>query len=445
MQETKSITKQFIEYVSLNVLSMIGLSCYIFADTYFISSGVGSMGVAALNLVLPLYNSMSGMAHMLGMGAATRYSILKGEGREREASGVFTHVIAVGIVASALLFFVGLFAARPIASLLGAEGQVLSYATIYLRTFLLFAPAYTINQIFIYFVRNDHQPNLAMAAMLTGSFSNVILDYVFIFPLGWGMFGAAFATGLAPVISLAILSLHFRGGKSGFRLVRCKASPRLVRRIFALGLPSFITEVTTGFVMMIFNFLILGLTGSIGVAAYGILVNLMYVMISIFNGVAQGIQPIVSYQLGRGNHQAIKKVILYASVLAGVLGSAFFLVGIFFPGPIASIFNKEGNAQLMEIATHGIRLYFAAFLFMGLNVVVGSFLAAVARPIQSLTICLLRGFVAVVPLAFLLSHLYQMTGIWLTTPCAEAITVVFTAIFLASYLRIDHVADVDYR
>ena len=147
----------------------------------------------------------------------------------------------------------------------------------YLRVILLFAPAFLCNDILICFVRNDGAPRLSMLAMLGGSFCNILLDYVFIFPLGMGLFGAVLATGLAPVVSMLILSLHWLRGRSGLR--PAKGPPRLsaVRAIFSLGLPSLVTEVSSGIVIIAFNFILLELLGNVGVAAYGVIANLSLV------------------------------------------------------------------------------------------------------------------------------------------------------------------------
>ena len=160
-----TIFSQFARYVSLNVLSMAGLSCYILADTYFISAGVGSNGIAALNLALPAYSLLNGIGLMVGMGGATRYSILRGEGREDEANQVFTHAAGMAALLGILFTAAGLLFSWEIAGALGASGQVQELASIYLRTLLTFSLLFLFNNLLVCFIRNDGQPNLSMAAM----------------------------------------------------------------------------------------------------------------------------------------------------------------------------------------------------------------------------------------------------------------------------------------
>ena len=140
-----------------------------------------------------------------------------------------------------------------------------------------------------------------MAGMLIGSLANIILDYVFIFPLQWGMFGAAFATGLAPIISMCILTRHYIKKKNHFHFHKSKLSIKQITYICSLGISSFITEIASGIILIVFNLLILNISGNIGVAAYGIVANLALVATSIFTGIAQGTQPLLSENFGQGN------------------------------------------------------------------------------------------------------------------------------------------------
>ena len=205
--------REFARYASLNVLGMLALSCYILADTFFVSLGLGAEGLAALNLAIPVYSFIHGSGLMAGMGGGTRYSILKSQGNHREADRVFTHGLYLAAGLAALFVAVGLLFPGDIARLFGGTGAVFSMAKTYLRVILLFAPAFLLNNLLLCFVRNDGAPQLSMAAMIGGSLSNVVLDWVFIFPGNMGIFGAAFATGLAPIISMGILSPHFLRGK----------------------------------------------------------------------------------------------------------------------------------------------------------------------------------------------------------------------------------------
>lgn len=246
----------------------------------------------------------------------------------------------------------------------------------YLRTILLFAPAYFLNNLVLAFLRNDGAPRLAMAAMLSGSIANIFLDYLFIFPLGMGMFGAALATGIAPCIGLAVQSLHFLRGKNGFSLRRTLPDVRQALGILSLGASSFVLELSSGVVLLTFNMLLLRISGNMGVAAYGVVANIALVVIALFTGVSQGMQPVLSGCFSRGGHRSAALVYRAAVVTALALAAAAWLLGSLFAGPVVSLFNREGDRELARLAVSGIRIYFVSFPFAGINIVTAAAMSA---------------------------------------------------------------------
>lgn len=427
MQDTQ-IRREFFRYTSQNIMGMIGLSCYILADTYFISQGLGADGLTALNLAIPFYNFIQGIGLMLGMGGATRFSILRGQDMEEEAMGVFTQSLMLALMASVAFVIPGVFFAPQLSTLLGGSGVVHGMTATYLRVLLSFAPAFLLNNVLLCFVRNDSAPRLAMTAMLGGSFSNIVLDYIFIFPFGMGMFGAVLATGLAPVISIMILSPHFR--KRSLRLKRQGLRLRGTGRLAVLGCPSLISEMSSGLVLILFNLIILDLAGNLGVAGYGVVANIYLVVLALFTGLGQGIQPLVSAAWGRRDIRCVRTVYRYALVAAAVLSVGVYVLSVLLDEPIVSVFNREQDPLLQEIAVRGLHLYFIAFFFAGFNVVTAVFFSSMDRPRAGFAVSILRGFVLIVPLAIFLSRVWGMDGVWLSAPVAEGITALAGVILL---------------
>ena len=421
----ESILGQFAKYTSLNVAGMIGLSCYILADTFFISKGLGADGLAALNLAIPVYNFINGTGLMMGMGGATRYSILKGQNEEEKANQYFTTCVKSTILIALLFTLAGVFLSGHITTLLGANEQVFQMTDTYLKVILIFAPMFMMNNVLLCFMRNDGNPRLSMIAMLTGSFSNIVLDYVFIFPFGMGIFGAVLATGFAPIISMGVLSTSILRGKNSFHLGRTEASVRKLGDIMSLGLSSLVSELSSGIVIIVFNFIILGLMGNTGVAAYGVIANISLVVVSMYTGIAQGIQPIVSSSFGAGDWKNVQKVFRYALVCVLGVSLAVYLCVCLFAGDITAIFNSEGDRVLQETAVYGLRIYFLACPFAGFNIITAVYFSSTDKPLPSQLISLMRGFFVIVPVTFLLSAVLQMTGVWLSFPTAELLTAVF--------------------
>lgn len=424
--------KEYVKYTSLNVLGMLGLSCYILADTFFVAKGLGSNGLAALNLAIPVYSLIHGTGLMLAMGGATRFSILKSQNAGVRKNEVFSQIAILAGCVTLLFVLAGFVGAGHITRFLGADEAVYGMCRTYLKVLLLFSPAFLINDLLLCFVRNDGNPQLAMAAMLGGSFSNIIFDYVFIFPCKMGIFGAVFATGLAPVIGIGIQSIHFIRRKNTFHMVKTRISASNALQIMSGGVPSLVAELSSGMVIVIFNTIMLSLEGNIGVAAYGVIANLSLVVISVFTGIAQGIQPVISRYYGAGEFGRICAVFRYAVWTVAVL-SVLLYAGMFLGADqIVLLFNSEGNVQLQKIAVEGLRLYFTAAVFAGFNIVTSIYFTSIDRAKPGNAISILRGIVLVVPLTFLMSGIFGLTGLWLTFPLTELLT---AAVALVLYFK----------
>lgn len=420
----------FLKYVSANVLGMIGYSCYILADTFFIARGIGPDALAALNLVLPAYSLMNGTGLMIGMGAAARFALSSAAPRDNIHRTVFTHAVHLCILAAVIFSCAGALLPSHIASLLGADADTIGYASDYIRILLIFSPLFLGNNILLCFVRNDGSPRLSMAGMIVGSLTNIVLDYVFIYPFGMGMTGAAAATATAPVVSMLIMSAHFIKKKNNFRLVSAKVSLIRWKDICSLGVSSLITEMSSGIVIIVFNLLILDISGNMGVAAYGILANIALVLVSVFTGIGQGIQPVVSRYAGEGGRAQRNRLRRYAicsSLLTALL--AYTAVAVF-SVPIAELFNRDHSPVLTSIASEGMRIYFISLFFSGINIVASAFLSSADRPKEAFAISALRGFILIIPAAWLMSSLLGMTGVWMAVPAAEAIVCFLSAFFL---------------
>ncbi|MFL2100884.1 MATE family efflux transporter [Desemzia sp. FAM 23989] len=427
--------KSFLHYVSLSLFSMLGLSLYILADTFFVANGVGQDGLTALNVVIPVYNVVNGIGLMLGMGGATLYAISHGEKRIEKSNQIFTSTLVIGLIVGILLTVLGFLFMDPLMALLGATGKIVPLAKEYFSVIVFFALFFIVNNIVVCFVRNDGNPNLAMTGMLVGSLANIVLDYLFIFPLQMGMIGAALATATSPIISLLILTLHKRSPRRNLAFASFKWKSTDFTSIFSIGFPSFITEFSSGLVIFMFNKIILDLVGNIGVAAYGIIANISLVCIGIFTGIGQGIQPIASVHFGAKNHKHVLHLMVYGFSTALFFGILFYGAGLLYSDTIIQWFNGENDPLLASITKEGIKLYFTAFLFMGINIVTIAFFSAVAKPRQSFILSLLRGLILIVPILFLLASFFDLTGVWLTMPVTEGLTLILTLVFLTHYFN----------
>ena len=424
MAGKENTLQEFGKYVSQSVLSQLGVSCYILADTYFISKGVGADGLTALNLAIPVFSVMNGCGFMLGIGSGTKYGIMKGTGNEKRGDVLFTSSLCVVTVLAVIFMLIGLLAADPITVLVGANAEVYDMTRTYLQMILLFSPMFMINNLLGAMIRNDGNTSLAMTAMLSGCLFNIVFDYIFVFPMGLGLFGAVLATAVAPIISILILLQHFVKKKNQFRLIRVRPDVRLVASAAGLGVPSLVTEVSSGLVIAVFNLLILGLAGNVGVAAYGVVANISIVVIAIYNGIAQGVQPLLSREYGRSQEKNVHRFLGWAMMLTVILAMVIY-VGIYWNADvIAMIFNSGRDMDLQIIAVEGLKIYFTACPFVGVNILLAIYFAATDQAAPAQMISLLRGLIVIVPLAFIMANVAGLTGVWMTFPLTELVVCV---------------------
>lgn len=338
-----------------------------------------------------------------------------------EINQVFNHTVLLGLLIGALFMITGVLYSPSLARMLGANDAVLKDTVTYLRTIMIFTPAFIFNNALNALVRNDNNPALATTAMIVASFMNVVLDYVFIFLCHMGMFGAVFATCLAPLIGLSILSLHFIKKKNTFHPVQLRFQFSIIRRIIKLGFPSMLIEISSGLVVLLFNTLILKITGNIGVAAYGVVCNIWLVCIAIFNGLAHGMQPLTSESYGSHDTKNLIMLRRMTLTISLLLSSIIYLIVFTNASMITSLFNKTNNAMLYQLAVEGFKIMFTGLFFAGVNIVLTTYFTSIESAKIASTLILLRGVVLIVPASIVLSQL-GMKGIWASLPLSEIIT-----------------------
>ncbi len=420
----------FVSYVSHSVLGTLGYSCYVLVDTYFISVSTGAAGITVLNLSIPLYSFLFAIGAMVGIGSSIRFALAREMRDKRQDlyfSTAFFVLLGIGLAASVL----GFCWPGGLLYLMGGRGRILILGTPYVRTFMLFSPFFLLSYLFTGFVRNDGAPTLAMAATICSSLFNCVFDYIFIFPLRMGLFGAALATAISPVVSMAICLIHLLSKKSHVRFVWRKPSARLLLASCQLGVPSFIAQFSSGIITTVCNLLLLRLSGETSVAAYGIVTNLAIVASALFEGIQSGMQPITSSLKGQGRDQEAARALRMGLLTAA--GTALLVYIVTFAGTdlFIGIFNHERNprtaAELGAMAHWALRLYFLGYFFSSVNIVEAGYLASVGEGGASGVISIARGCVLVVAFAFFLAAVWGLPGVFAAFPAAELATTVLIA------------------
>ena len=329
---------------------------------------------------------------------------------------MFAVLIGIGFT------LLGNFFPAEILKLMGADADILSIGTEYLQIAMLFSPFFIANYTFTAFVRNDNAPNIAMAATLLSSLFNIVFDYVFMFPMHMGMRGAALATGVSPIISIGICMIHYLSKKNTIVFKWHLPSFKLLASAAGLGVVAFVGEIANSITTLVFNFILLALSGNNAVAAYGVIANIALVGTAIFNGVSQGLQPLASTSYGHGDKEDVKKILRQSLVIAVILSIVLVSAVWVFAQGLVGIFNSAQSAELAKFAVPGLRIYFLGFLVAAVNIVLAGFFSATGQALASSLIAVSRGIIVISLMAFMLSKLFGVTGVWMAFPVTEVVT-----------------------
>ena len=429
------VKKLFIKYFFPTVGAALVTSIYILFDTIFIGQGVGRDGLAALNIVLPIYSFVFGIGYLIGIGGSTVVGIEKGRGHERKAQGIFSLSVILAIIFSLIFFLIGKFFMDDIAFMLGATDLTIELINEYMSIVAWGFIPFTIGSALQGFVRIDKNPKRAMVATITGGLLNIVLDYIFVFPLKMGMYGAGLATVLSYIVSALILMTHFISKKNTLRFTFNCIKQDYFIRIIKSGIPSFFIEMSTGIIIFLFNIQLLKFIGETGVTAYSIISNTAIIIVSITNGICQTIQPLVSINVGAKEYSRamkLREIALSVAVAFGVLAA---LLGFLFPQQLINIFVIP-TEEINQIAIPAIRIYFTAFIVMGANMILGGYFQAVEMHKIAILISLLRGLLVVAALVYILPCIFGVYGIWLSIPLTEVITLIVAVIISRKSLRV---------
>ncbi|MCL2864823.1 MAG: MATE family efflux transporter [Lachnospiraceae bacterium] len=416
------VLKKYIKYVSLNIMGTVALALNIFVDALFISIANGADGLTALNLAAPTWGILLGTSFMLGVGGGAAYMNRRATQNKKLANQAFTTAMVFAASISVLFMSLGIFFAPQIAGLFGASGHIFPMTTIYLRTVLIASPVIILSNTLGGIIRNDDAPRVAMAGNILFSFLNIGFDYLFMFIFEMGMFGAALATGLASVFHLLLYLIYWRSKQAKFQLCKFKIQGNMLKSICIMGAPSMIGEFSTAIITTTFNLVILGISGNIGVAAFGILSNLSFILLSIFAGMGQGMQPLASLYYGEKNKKNLQKVFRYSIFTALLLSALGYFTLFGFTNLFVNMFNYANNPILTTLANQGIPFYFIGILFVALNIIITNYLSVTFSPKLALFLSALRGGILVIPLILVLSRFFALTGVWLAYPLSELLT-----------------------
>lgn len=426
---TESVSKLFFRYLIPAILGTMVTSIYILADTIIIGKGIGIDAMAALNIVLPLFNIFFGNGLLFGVGGSVLMAIARGRGDAKTGECYFTVALILNIITCIFYtIFLWIFM-EPIAKFLGATEVTMPYVMNYAPYVIAGLSVFAFSTFLQTFVRNDGAPKLAMTAVVTGGISNVFLDLLFVYPLDMGMASASIASVIGSGITVCILLCHFCSKSNGLKLSLQGFSFSYVKDIFASGFTSFLVDITSGIVMFVFNIEILKTVGDVGVSMYGVICNTAIIVICLCNGINQAAQPIISTNHGAGLPNRIIAVRSLGIKTAFAICSVATIIGLAMPNLFTYIFLNP-NKEILAMSPTAIRTYFVGFFVTGINMFIVGYFQSIVKPGISLLLCLLRGCVLSILFVKILSPLFGIVGIWASVPLAELVTLLIAFYFI---------------
>lgn len=431
--KSDNIAALFFKYLIPSVGGTLAYGVLIFIDTVFIGRGIGSLGLAALNLSLPVYTLVA-FGMMLGMGGATAASIDQGKGDFKKRNQTFSLSVFLGIALSIVLSIILSLNLEWICRILGAEGETYEltydYLNVITKTLILYIMPHVISS----FIRNDKNPKLTMINLLVCAFFNIILDYLFIFVFKWGMSGAALATGIAQFMGLMTLLTHFKMPQNTLKYVKTKIDFTIIKRIITIGGSSFINEIAMGTIIFLFNYMFNKYLGENGIASYGIILNINLLIYLVFSGISQGAQPILSINYGAGLYTRVRETLRLGIKVSLVCGIFFYISLLIFRDPVILLFTRN-NPAILEITKVGFPIFFLGSIFTGLNLALGGFFQSIGNGKIASIINIMRGFVLIALGLLILPKLFGVIGIWSAYLVCEVLTFILATVYYKKFFK----------
>lgn len=429
--------KRLLRFTGPSITMMLFLSVYGVVDGLMVSNYVGTVPFAALNLIWPYVAIIGALGHMFGTGGSALVAKIMGEGDLKKARGIFSFLVYTTLVVSIAGGILGLVFVRPVAIFLGAEGEMIEECVTYASILLYLLPTYMFQVFFQSFLVTAEKPKWGMWITILAGVTNAVLDYVFIALFGWGLAGAAWASGAGMAIASVIPFMYFIGVR------RKTARPKLylgkpyidinaLWKVCSNGISEFIMNISISIVSMVYMYQLIRWSGENGVSAYGILMYFAFIFCSFFIGYSLSMVPVIGYHYGAKNTKELKSIFRKSIKLILTISIVVVILAQIFAEELAYIFVGY-DPELHKLTTHALRIYMLFLLVAGVNNFSSALFTALNNgPISALiamsrTVIFEAGSVMILPLIF------GMEGIWWSVVVGESIACCLAIILLRIY------------
>ena len=422
--------KKLIKFTIPTIIMMIFTSIYGVVDGIFVSNCVGSDAFAAVNLIMPVLMILGTVGFMIGSGGSALIAKTIGEGKKEKANEYFSMLIYLLIIIGLILSIVGIIAIRPISGLLGAKENILEDCITYGRVLLIFLIPFILQNCFQNFLVVAEKPTFGLIISIIAGITNMILDFVFIYVLKMGVFGAAAATGISQLVGGVIPLVYFiRKNNSPLKIIKAKFERKAIWQSCTNGSSEMLTNLSMSLVNMLYNIQLMKYAGSDGVVAYGIIMYIGFVFSGTYLGYSMGTAPIIGYHYGAENTEELKSLLKKSLKLIAITSIVMTGLAEISSKLLASIFVSY-NAELLDMTTNAIRLFAISYIISGFNIFASSFFTALNNGLVSATISFLRTLVFQVAMILILPLIFGLNGIWLAVVVAETLALIVSIIFL---------------
>lgn len=422
-----------LKFTFPTICMMIFTSLYTVVDGFFVSNYVGKTALAAVNLAWPIIMILATVGLMTGTGGSALIAKTRGEGDDERANRYFSMLVFFTIAVSLVLGALGQAAIVPAMQAFGADGPLLDSAVSYGRWLLGMLPFFALQFAFEVLFSTAGKPHYGFFVVVAGGITNVVLDWLFICVLGWGIDGAAIATGLGQVVGGAIPLVYFarRHNSSFLRLRWTRPEWRPIGKACLNGCSELVSNIAMSLVTMLYNFQLMAYIGEDGVAAYSVIGYTAMIFGAVFMGYAVGSSPLMSYQFGAGNHGEMRSILLKSLGLIGASSVAMFLAAQWLAAPLSAIFVSY-DPELLDFTVQAYKLYALAFLIMGLPIYLSALFTALNNGVVSAIIAFMRTLVFECGAVILLPLVWGINGIWLSVSVGELAAALLAVGFLVA-------------
>ena len=424
---------RLIRFVIPSVIMMIFTSIYSVVDGVFVSNFVGKTAFAAVNIIFPAIMICGGFGFMLGTGGTAMVAKTLGLGEKRKANEYFTFITAATVVCGIILAALCIIFARPLARLLGAEGEMLEYAVTYLRIVIAAMPFFMLQNSFQNFFITAEKPKLGLVVTVIAGVTNIILDALFVALFRWGLVGAALATALSQTVGGVIPLIYFASPNSSvLQFCRTKAYWEVLLQTCFNGSSELLSNISSSVVTIFYNAQLLRFAGENGVAAYGAIMYVAFVCIAIFIGFGIGASPIVSFHYGAGNSDELKNLRQKSLNIVFFVGGVMVLTALLLARPLCTLFTGY-DPELYSLTLRGYTIYAFSYILTGYNIFGSSFFTALNNGGVSAAISFLRTLVFQISAVLILPAITgNIEGVWFAVIVVELLSAIVTTAFLVA-------------